>query len=229
MIADFGAQAVVNALLARHFPNDPIVGEEDSKDLQNDPKMRKQVLDLVNLVHDTPINEEELCRIIDLGNYKGGTKGRFWTLDHIDGTKGFLRGGQYAVCLALVDGKVQFGVMGCPNLPNDLKAPNGPRGSIFYAGKGLGAYQRDFVSGVEKRIHASGVTSPSKTFFCESVEAGHSSQDDAAMIAASLGITQPSVRMDSQCKYAVVARGEAGIYLRVPVSKTYQEKIWDHA
>jgi 3'(2'), 5'-bisphosphate nucleotidase len=35
--------------------------------------------------------------------------------------------------------------------------------------------------------------------------------------------------MDSQCKYAAVARGEADIYLRLPTRKDYQEKIWDHA
>src|SRR6266567_6777203 len=41
-----------------------------------------------------------------------------WTLDPIDGTKGFLRGGQYAVCLALlIDARVELGVIGCPNLP----------------------------------------------------------------------------------------------------------------
>ncbi|KAJ1939818.1 3'(2'),5'-bisphosphate nucleotidase [Linderina macrospora] len=34
--------------------------------------------------------------------------------------------------------------------------------------------------------------------------------------------------MDSQCKYAAVARGDADIYLRLPVSETYVEKIWDH-
>jgi 3'-phosphoadenosine 5'-phosphosulfate (PAPS) 3'-phosphatase len=42
-----------------------------------------------------------------------------WTLDPIDGTKGFLRGWQYAVCLALlVDARVELGVIGCPNLPS---------------------------------------------------------------------------------------------------------------
>ena len=42
-----------------------------------------------------------------------------WTLDPIDGTKGFLRGGQYAVCLALlIDARVELGVIGCPNLPS---------------------------------------------------------------------------------------------------------------
>lgn len=35
--------------------------------------------------------------------------------------------------------------------------------------------------------------------------------------------------MDSQAKYAVVARGEAEIYLRLPTKPGYVEKIWDHA
>jgi 3'(2'), 5'-bisphosphate nucleotidase len=39
------------------------------------------------------------------------------------------------------------------------------------------------------------------------------------------------VRLDSQAKYGVVARGDAAIYLRIPSPKQpdYREKIWDHA
>ena len=37
------------------------------------------------------------------------------------------------------------------------------------------------------------------------------------------------MRLDSQCKYAVVARGQADAYLRMPTRKDYVEKIWDHA
>ena len=65
-----------------------------------------------------------------------------WCLDPIDGTKGFLRGGQYAVCLALlVAGKVQLGVIACPNLPVDPNQPDGPKGVVFGAIKGQGAFQ----------------------------------------------------------------------------------------
>jgi 3'(2'), 5'-bisphosphate nucleotidase len=37
--------------------------------------------------------------------------------------------------------------------------------------------------------------------------------------------------MDSQAKYAAVARGDAALYLRLPSPKSpdYREKIWDHA
>jgi len=65
-----------------------------------------------------------------------------WALDPIDGTKGFLRGEQFAVCLALiVDGQVQVGVMGCPNLPVDAKNKDGEKGCLFITVKGQGAFQ----------------------------------------------------------------------------------------
>ena len=45
--------------------------------------------------------QSTICQWIDHG---GAThySDRFWTLDPIDGTKGFLRGEQYAVALALI-------------------------------------------------------------------------------------------------------------------------------
>jgi 3'(2'), 5'-bisphosphate nucleotidase len=65
-----------------------------------------------------------------------------WTLDPIDGTKGFLRGEQYAVCLALiVDSQVEVGVIGCPNLPHDLNGNLEDKGVLFVAIKGQGVEQ----------------------------------------------------------------------------------------
>ena len=69
-----------------------------------------------------------------------GTLGR-WALDPVDGTKGFLRGGQYAIALALmVDGEVQLGVLGCPNLPVEPEAsgPDDPMGVMMSAVRGQG-------------------------------------------------------------------------------------------
>src|SRR5439155_19463982 len=43
------------------------------------------------------------------------------------------------------------------------------------------------------------------------------------------GIVTPPLRLDSQAKYATVARGDASIYLRLPTRQDYREKIWDHA
>jgi 3'(2'), 5'-bisphosphate nucleotidase len=44
-----------------------------------------------------------------------------------------------------------------------------------------------------------------------------------------IGVSADPVRLDSQAKYAVLARGQADAYLRLPTSKEYVEKIWDHA
>lgn len=62
--------------------------------------------------------------------------------------------------------------------------------------------------------------------FCESVEAGHSDHSTNSKIATLLGITKQSVRMDSQAKYCSIGRGDGQIYLRLPVSETYEEKVW---
>ena len=42
------------------------------------------VLELTNSVLEVPLNSKQLLDSIDLGNYAGGPKGRFWTLDPID-------------------------------------------------------------------------------------------------------------------------------------------------
>ncbi|KAG0303369.1 hypothetical protein BGZ98_006756 [Dissophora globulifera] len=231
-IADYSAQAVVNTFLNSSFPSDPIVGEEDSKDLRGDAGrlMREKVLELANSGLDTPLTEQSILETIDRGTYGGGAKGRMWALDPIDGTKGFLRGEQFAVCLALIiDGQVQVGVMGCPNLPVDAKNQDGEKGCLFITVKGQGAFQRNFSSTTEVPISMSDIQSLTDASFCESVESGHSNQSEAAKIAQLLGITKAPVRMDSQCKYCSISRGDAEVYLRLPVSATYEEKIWDHA
>ncbi|CAG8759296.1 14543_t:CDS:1, partial [Dentiscutata erythropus] len=57
--ADFSAQAVVNTILYESFPNDPIVGEEDSGSLRGDNRkeLRNKVLSLFNTVVDTPLGD----------------------------------------------------------------------------------------------------------------------------------------------------------------------------
>ncbi|KAI9142148.1 hypothetical protein BKA69DRAFT_1070308 [Paraphysoderma sedebokerense] len=249
-VADFTAQAVVNTILSKNFPNDPIVGEEDSKDLRGEDEtatlLRKRIVELSSAVlNKSEATEEKLLKAIDLGCHTGGPKGRFWTLDPIDGTKGFLRGGQYAVCLALiVDGVVQLGVMGCPNLPvggmnvdaEGKPKSSGERGCLFVAEKGVGAFQCHLPSAVAftpQSLSFSSINVQSlplqSTSFLESYESGHSSHSASASIAQKLGITNEPVRMDSQCKYACLSRGDGGIYLRLPVRADYEEKIWDHA
>ncbi|MCH7949192.1 MAG: 3'(2'),5'-bisphosphate nucleotidase [Candidatus Dadabacteria bacterium] len=230
-VADFGVQAIICHELKKAFPNDPIVAEEDSADLKTEEgkALSQKVFEYASKVL-PELKEEEIHAIIDSGDYDGGPEGRFWTLDPIDGTKGFLRGQQYAVALALVEnGEVVLGVLGCPNLARDLEEPESQKGAIFSAVIGEGSYIQFFEDISDKKINVSDIDHPTLAPFCESVESAHSSHGDSKQIAQILGVTAEPIRIDSQCKYAVLARGDASIYLRLPTSKDYVEKIWDHA
>jgi 3'(2'), 5'-bisphosphate nucleotidase len=214
-VADYASQAIVCSMLADSFPDDVVVGEEDAAELRKE--------DQVQAVTDNCIDEETVLSWIDLGGANADTS-HYWTLDPIDGTKGFLRKEQYAVALALIEnGQVILGILGCPNLDG---------GELLVAIKGQGAYRlplwdSEAVEGGP--INVSNITDTAQACFCESVESGHSDHDQSAQIAKLLNITNESVRLDSQAKYAVIAKGEAQIYLRLPTSETYREKIWDHA
>lgn len=227
-IADFGAQAVVNHHLALMFPDIPIIGEEDATVLRRaeNREMFGKVMNIVNEVIPT-MTERTVLDAIDRGTSSGGRSGRYWALDPIDGTKGFLRADQYAVALALVeDGEVILGVLGCPNLPM-LRTPG--IGCLFVATKGGGAHMIPLDDPREFPIHVDGITDLAEARMCESVESGHTAQDDSARVAERLGLQVAPVRMDSQVKYASVARGSASMYLRLPTRRDYVERIWDHA
>jgi HAL2 family 3'(2'),5'-bisphosphate nucleotidase len=144
----------------------------------------------------------------------------------VDGTLGFLRGGQYAIALALVvDGVVRLGVLGCPALDR----ADGSVGSLFVAERGAGACELPLVGdGTPVALRVAPCTRASEARYAESLEAAHSAQEDAARIGELLGISAPPLRLDSQAKYAIVARGDASIYLRIP-RRGYLENIWDHA
>ena len=233
-VADFASQAMICRELDRAFPEDPIIGEEDSRSLRT-PEQKvfleriREELGGVGLLAGT----DDICGWIDRGCAQG-THERFWTLDPIDGTKGFLRGEQYAISLALlIDGKIQVGVLGCPNLSpagGQLSRKDSSGGSLFYAVRGGGAWvvSPDDLND-PKPIRVRDVSDSSQARVCESVESGHTSQSRSQQMAEILGISKPPIRLDSQAKYATVARGEAEIYLRLPSRKGYQEKIWDHA
>jgi 3'(2'), 5'-bisphosphate nucleotidase len=228
-VADFASQAVVCQRLERAFPGDPVVGEEDASELRSEATpLRAAVVRAVAAEVGGDPGVAPVLSWIDRGRAHADG-GRYWTLDPIDGTKGFLRGEQYAVALGLLeDGEVMVGLLGCPNLPDGA----GGRGALFAAVRGEGARRLalwDAADAPGRRIEVAHPRSPAEARFCESVESAHSDQDHSAKIAALLGITAEPFRIDSQCKYAAVAEGDASIYLRLPTRKDYREKIWDHA
>ena len=225
-MADFGSQALICQAIAEAFPEDAIVAEEDSQALQETPQLMQRVTGYVDRFAAAIPSTQTVCDWIDRG---GGEVGeRFWTLDPIDGTKGFLRGDQYAIALALIiNGEVKLGVLGCPNLPQKLDDPQAQRGCLFVAERDRGTQILPLDGQDSERIHISQATRR----FAESVESTHSDLDTHAQIAQQVGIIDPPIRMDGQGKYGVLARGEASVYIRLPNPATpdYRECIWDHA
>jgi len=231
-VADYASQAIICKELADGFPGDPVVAEETSEGLRT-PEQARMLDQVVYFARATlpAATPDAVCNWIDHGGAEPGS--RFWTLDPIDGTKGFLRGEQYAVALALiVDDYVQVGALACPNLPLDLSLPDGPRGVVFLAVRSQGAEMLLLDDAWSARpIGVASVGDPSAARFVESFESGHTDHAAHQALARTLGITQSSVRFDSQAKYGAVARGDAAIYLRLPSPRSpdYRERIWDHA
>ncbi|MDE0042972.1 MAG: 3'(2'),5'-bisphosphate nucleotidase, partial [Candidatus Poribacteria bacterium] len=223
-VADFGSQALICSAIGDAFPRDCIVAEEDSDALRESPQLRSRVTDYVNrFAKGSP---EQICEWIDRG--KGEVNKRFWTLDPIDGTKGFLRRNQYAIALALiVEGEAKFGLLACPNLPQTWDKPATGRGCLLVAAQGEGAYMYGLDGSLLKQIRVA----TNSLRFVDSFEILHSDSGAHVRVAEELGITARPIQIDSQAKYGLVARGEASVYMRLPNPRTphYRECIWDHA
>jgi 3'(2'), 5'-bisphosphate nucleotidase len=234
-VADFAAQAVVGCLLDQTLPDELLVGEEQS-DVLRSPQERETleiVTGFVNRVF-PGLSPEGICACIDRGGDSPGKN--YWTLDPIDGTKGFLRKAQYATALAYVeDGVVQLGVLGCPKIKSDLREADPGEGSLLIAWRGGGSWigrledynQPETFS----RLGVSQTTNPKDARLLRSFESSHTNADQIDAFKREFGGGADPVRMDSQVKYALLASGMGEIYLRLlsPDRMDYKEKIWDQA
>ncbi|KAJ9095809.1 hypothetical protein QFC19_007423 [Naganishia cerealis] len=186
LVGDLAAQSLISLHLLDAFPQDKIVGEEDTTELRKNDGLRSKVVQLVNDGFGKGRSEA--------GSWAEGqtwSEEELWTIDPIDGTLGFLRKEQYAVCLALiVDGQVELGVLACPN---------------------LGTNSRPIETADYKRLSLPASIPSSSIRFLESVESSHSAHGIQARIGALLGVPEnTSLRMDSQAKYGCLGRGEGG-------------------
>jgi len=234
-VADFASQAIVAWILRERLGDVNLVAEEASGFLRDEEHGAHLEATLAAVREVWPdATAEEMLRAIDIGS--GDAKDdKFWTLDPIDGTKGFLRNQQYAVALGFVEhGTPTIGVMGCPNLPMDMSEPldePDAKGCLYFAMKGEGVYEAPCNDAEAKAIRITRLDHEQgdPIMVCASVEKAHSNVDDTDRILERIGEDSDLVKLDSQAKYAVVARGQADAYLRLPTKKGYVERIWDHA
>ncbi len=250
-VADIAVQVAITAILrAEGVPHcDRIVGEEggDSLDGPNGSHMRNEVMNLVSSALRTageaeaiPANESELMELLNAGGLDPEAEGReaFWCLDPIDGTKGFLRGSQFAIALAYVEhGNPTIGVLGCPHLPLGTSVDYGIADSIGSSYLGiLDAEKHHAYAGPSSStsfddmtlIHVAKTSEAQPVRVCLSYEKAHGDQDRTTKALNAAGVQTEPIRIDSQCKYAMVASGRADLYLRLARSG-YEEKSWDHA
>ncbi|MCB9136159.1 MAG: 3'(2'),5'-bisphosphate nucleotidase [Anaerolineales bacterium] len=234
-VADYGAQALVGYLLDQTFPNDPLVGEEDSASLREE-KNRETLERIAHFVgqYVGGATTDSVCQWIDRGSAESGK--RYWTVDPIDGTKGFLRGDQYAVALALVEnGIVQVGALGCPNLSfayltSDEATAFAPgNGSIVVAVRGQGTWAAPLAGGEFVRLTVSPRGDASQARMLRSLEEAHTNVGQIGELVTALNVQATPVGMDSQAKYAVLAAGKGDALVRLISAKMpdYKEKIWD--
>lgn len=239
-VADYAAQAIVSMVL-REGIDDPalqrIVGEEDTGDLarSGNAPIRAAVTQAVQSWR-PGTTEADVMAAIDACNHDASGD-VWWTLDPVDGTKGFLRGGQYAIALGLLqDGVVEVGILGCPNLSIDpgrdpAIADREGSGLLYGAQRGYGAWEfRDGdPTATGLRITCPAWSDDKAIRCCASVESHHSNKGQTSKLLARFENEKVMVRLDSQTKYAVLARGQADAYLRLPTRNDYRERIWDHA
>jgi 3'(2'), 5'-bisphosphate nucleotidase len=231
-VGDFAAQAVIGHMLAESLPSDLLVGEESAASLR-EPAGAELLNEITRFVSEVipTADSDSVCEWIDRGT--SDASGRYWTLDPIDGTKGFLRGDQYAVCFALIDdGEVQLGALACPELSIDSSEDGGEKGMLCFAERGAGAWQSSLQKPEQRTsIRVSDCDDPTQARIFRSFEAAHTHGDKVDELASLLGVDVDPVRMDSQAKYAMLASGHGEALLRLlsPKRPDYREMIWDQA
>ncbi len=237
-LADFSVQALVSHRLAEAFPEVPLMAEESTSQLRGleGEQLLERVAGYVR-EFEPSANSESVRRWIDRSQWHGDKS--FWVLDPIDGTKGFLRGAQYVVALALVkNGVVDIAVLGCPRLdltpvtaPGSIDTDPSEVGSLLFAVRGEGAWLTSLDGEALVQLRVSDCEDPKHTVALRSFESGHTDGSWFERVVKDMGIENDPILLDSQAKYAVLAGGYAGLHLRLisPSTPDYREKIWDVA
>ncbi len=234
-LADFGAQILVSHWLCENFAGEPLIAEETLKSLpENNRNNFIERLKEVLSIFLPEITDKKIVDYINLNSSSTSEKS-YWVLDPLDGTKGFLRGDQYAISLGHVDdGVVDLGILACPRLNLSHlfdEQENQQKGCVFVAKKGEGAWVQ--ISEISKDyipIHVSECREPTTAKLLRSYESRHTDIEKTNLFIEKLGIKE-FVLMDSQAKYGLLACGMGEIILRFPPKDNpgYREKIWDHA
>ncbi|MSR44884.1 MAG: hypothetical protein EXS15_05965 [Phycisphaerales bacterium] len=233
---DLAVQMAVCSVLAQRTPSLSIVGEEGESSFLGTAGAELLARALV-AVRESMGSAAPADPVQFLRGDNRPTGDSWWTVDPIDGTKGFRSARHYALCLALVENRQPtVGVLSCPTLVmgrDPLEVGNDEQfGTVYAALRGCGAWkfqpcdQSRTLPRTALRVHRPKHTGESWRV-CDSIEGG-SRAERMRSVMASTDLKWSSVSLDSQCKYALVAEGAADCFMRVPAAHG-AEKVWDHA
>lgn len=226
---DVAAQAAAAIVLRRELGLEGVVGEESPTSLDGPDAVAMRALASTAVVGALGGFDGDP---LDALAWKAPADARagFWTLDPIDGTKGYRSSRHYAVCLAHVDAQgVTHGVLGLPTLVADLDLGRigEPPGALIAATRGGGSWLHDPATLAPMRRVQRGPMQGALRLL-NSVEPGGRTARAAAVVE-SLGRPWDTIAVDSQLKYALVALGAGDCIVRVPGSVPRAEHGWDHA
>lgn len=222
-IADYGSQAIICRALQAHYPNDAVVAEESGAQFTElvSPEQRARIVKLLSQVLRQNVTEAELIAWLDFGAERKAA--RTWVIDPIDGTKGFLARRHYAIaCGLLLEGQVAEGIVAAPGY-------NDGEGALFYTRDGA-TFRAPLAGGDGTRVTVSSRRDPADIIAAQSFERAHASKSRMARARELAGLGGARIlELDSMEKYALVACGDADLYMRLPrEGSRYAHKIWDH-
>lgn len=232
-IGDYILQIFIGYLLSVEFPDIPLIAEENINSLKLIEN--SSILSQVNKHIASELPGINIIDAIEKLNRKSLnlTKNYTWVLDPIDGTSGFARGRQYCIALTLFAGnRIMMGAIVCPLLHKDFYPHFGDEGTLILAMRGRGTWCMP-LENVDscKRLYVSSCQEISMSQLVHSFETKHLNINYINQLRLFGNMTSPTILMDSQAKYGVLACGGADIIVKSPPlgNLEYKEKIWDHS
>jgi 3'(2'), 5'-bisphosphate nucleotidase len=223
-VADYGSQAIILGVAATRFPDHGVLSEEGSAHLL-EVGGEQGARDLTALVGEVTGGSWTAADLVARIDHTGGEGPFVWAVDPIDGTKGFIRGDQFAVAVGILSGSTPVaGILGCPRLEI-----GGHQGVLAWGGPEIGAFVEPIWGGDAAPVEVSTVSAASEVRVLGSVETAHGDPKVISDAVEAAGLGGGWVRIDSQAKYAAVAAGLAEAYIRPQNRPDWRERVWDHA
>jgi 3'(2'), 5'-bisphosphate nucleotidase len=206
-LADYASQIFINHNLKYNFSSDQLIAEEHLEGLTDkQEEIIQKCFQDVNI----PIKKFESNL-----NYQGNLSNRQWTIDPIDGTKGFIANLSYSIGIGfLVNSEPSVCAIGAPNYNKKGLA-------VFRAEQGEGA-EASYAEEKFIPVKTSSQSDIKKSRVCISL---HNASDATLDFLTKIGIKKKNqCAIDGMGKFCMVADATADFYIHLNRNVMYS---WD--